>query len=187
MYTELISDPKLYFAFLKFDEELANECWLTPCPHCGDKLNQAHYQRKPRGGPMAPEQATRFSFCCRAKGCRRRTNPPSIRFLGRKVYLGVLVTLMTAMAHGLSASRVAKVHNEIGVSRQTLRRWRRWWLDHVPQTTLWKEARGRFQRPIDSSALPNSLVTYFKFSQMDLEQAIIRLLTFIMPLGTTEK
>jgi hypothetical protein len=27
----------------------------------------------------------RFSFCCAVGGCRKRTTPPSLRFLGRKV------------------------------------------------------------------------------------------------------
>jgi hypothetical protein len=38
----------------------------------------------------------RFSFCCDRDGCRNRATPPSVRFLGRKVYLGAVVMLISA-------------------------------------------------------------------------------------------
>lgn len=183
MYTKLISDPNFYSILLKFDEDLANKCWAKPCSHCGGKLNQAHYLRKPRGGLLAPMEAKRFSFCCRERDCRRRQTAPSIRFLGPKVYLSVLITLITAMTQGDSSSRAAKIFAETGVSRKTLQRWRRWWREHVPTSSFWKEARGRFNRPVETSLLPMSLVNYFETTASDSSKYIIRLLQFIMPLG----
>lgn len=183
MYTKFISDPNTYSLFLKFDEDLALKCWTQPCSHCGGKLNQAHYLRKPRGGPLAPEAAKRFSFCCRESDCRRRQLAPSIRFLGRRVYLSVFVTLITAMSQGITASRAARLYKEIGVSRKTLQRWRRWWRGHVPATVFWKESRGRFINPIDPSSLPNSLVDFFAAIDSDVEIMVIKVLKFIIPLG----
>lgn len=48
---------------------------------------------------------TRLSFCCASEGCRHRTTPPSVHFLGCKSYLGVIVILITALEHGLSLRR----------------------------------------------------------------------------------
>ena len=47
--------------------------------------------------PELEEYAERFSFCCAVDGCRKRATPPSLRFLGRKVYLATVVTLISAM------------------------------------------------------------------------------------------
>jgi len=33
-------------------------------------------------------------FCCAVDGCRSRATPPSLRFLGRKVYLAAIVVLV---------------------------------------------------------------------------------------------
>jgi hypothetical protein len=35
-------------------------------------------------------------------GCRSRTTPPSLRFLGRKVYLATIVVLVSMMQYGVT-------------------------------------------------------------------------------------
>jgi hypothetical protein len=69
------------------------------------------YDRKPRGGPagLGQEYAERFSFCCAVDGCRTRATPPSLRFLGRHVYLATVVTLISAMQLGTTPSRLARL------------------------------------------------------------------------------
>ena len=71
------------------------------------------YGRKPRGlpdgidpGPVLP---VRFSFCCSVDGCRRRHTPPSVRFLGRKVYLSVMVVLLDDHATSADATEPLRV------------------------------------------------------------------------------
>ncbi|HRZ54915.1 MAG TPA: hypothetical protein P5525_05600 [Candidatus Paceibacterota bacterium] len=44
-----------------------------------------------------PRWQVRFSLCCGKEGCRRRNTPPSVRFLGRWVYAGLVVILVAAM------------------------------------------------------------------------------------------
>ena len=58
--------------------------------------------RKPRGRPLGlgPEDDWRLSFCCAVDGCRTRATPPSLRFLGRKVYLATIVVLVAIMREG---------------------------------------------------------------------------------------
>ena len=64
-------------------------------------LHRSDYPRKPRGGPALPaEQERRFSLCCAV--CRRRTTPPSVRFLGPKVYYGAVVILAACLAEGVT-------------------------------------------------------------------------------------
>ena len=89
-------------------------------------MHSARYRRKPRGGPrgLSTQYDQRLSFCCAAEGCRKRTTPPSVRFLGRKVYLGAVVVLVSALRQGPSPTRVGVLHDLFGVGERTLRRWR---------------------------------------------------------------
>ena len=52
-------------------------------------------------------------------GCRRRSTPPSVRFLGRRVYLGVMVILFTALQNGLTEKRRRELVDRLGVPPQT--------------------------------------------------------------------
>jgi hypothetical protein len=183
MYYKLISDPIFFLMLLKFDRNLAIEIHSQCCPYCGGKLDWANYMRQPRGGPETADEYTnlRFSFCCRV--CRQRTMPASLRFLGRRVYFSVVFALITAMSHGVSAKRVAELRQAIGVSRQTLVRWRIWWKETFPQTAFWKEIVGRFARPVDTAKLPGSLIECFEKAYKDLSKAICKFLEFISPLS----
>ena len=51
----------------------------------------------------------RQSVCCAMEGCRRRANPPSLRFLGRQVYFGALVLLLPILMEGPTPRRVARL------------------------------------------------------------------------------
>ena len=86
----LLRDATLYDVLLKVDRDLAAEAKAARCS-CGGTLHSARYPRKPRGGPdpLDPEYGHRLSFCCAVDGCRQRVTPPSVRYLGRRVYLGV--------------------------------------------------------------------------------------------------
>ena len=71
-------------------------------PFCGSPLHDAHYQRKPRGGPHDLQEAfeVRFSLCCGRPGCRRRVLPPSVRFWDRRVYWAPVLLLVSALRQG---------------------------------------------------------------------------------------
>ena len=87
---------------LRLDQDLARTAQEQRCGRCGGRLDRADYARKPRGVPpeLGPEHAVRLSFCCATEGCRRRTTPPSLRFLGRRVFVGAAVVGITALADG---------------------------------------------------------------------------------------
>jgi hypothetical protein len=155
----VLQDPRYFALLLDFDLDLLREAWSEPCRHCGKRLDRGDYERKPRGQPEGklPEGfCTRFSLCCSA--CRRRQMPTSVRFLGRKVYLGVVVVLATAMQEGVSPPRASQLREALGVSRQTLERWRSWWRDSFGAGGFFKGLRGLLREPAAADQLPLSLL-----------------------------
>ena len=111
MYQALLADARFHEQLLVFDRDLAAAARAARCRICGGALHSAPYDRKPRGGPagLGQEYAERFSFCCAVDGCRKRATPPSLRFLGRKVYLATVVTLISAMLLGTTPFRLARL------------------------------------------------------------------------------
>jgi len=97
-----INDSRFYQFLFRIDQDIAAQVRAGGCC-CGGILHSARYPRKPRGirTKMDESYTSRLSFCCAREGCRRRSTPPSVRFLGRKVYLGAVVILVTALEHGL--------------------------------------------------------------------------------------
>lgn len=182
----LFRDATLYAVLLKFDHDLAAEARAARCP-CGGVLHSARYPRKPRGGPdeLGPEYveyATRLSFCCAVDGCRRRVTPPSVRFLGRRVYLGAIVVLATAMRAGPTARRAAQLREWLGVSGRTLARWRQWWRETFVASPFWRGVKGRFAPPVEPRALPASLLE--RFVAAHARDRLVALLRFLAPLTT---
>ena len=78
--------------------------------------------------------------------------------LGRRVYLGAVVVLATAMIGGVTAIRVARLRQWLGISLRTLARWRVWWREMFVASAFWRGARGRFMPPVMTETLPASLL-----------------------------
>lgn len=150
-----------FFARLvEIDARIAHGVARAGCRHCGGRLHQSNYTRKPRGAKVAAagEAFTlRHSLCCGQEGCRKRALPPSLRFLGRRVYLEVVVLLASVFAQLAPALRVAGAAT--GVSKLTLQRWGMWWRSTFPKAGTWVELRARFRPPPpEEELLPKSLV-----------------------------
>jgi hypothetical protein len=183
VWHDLLQDPSLYILLLRIDENLFAEALASGCPHCGAPLHASHYPRKPRGGPaqLPDGYDRRLSACCSRDGCRRRTTPPSVRFLGRRVYLGAMLVLVSAMQQGPNRVRLAKLRELFGVSRWTVCRWRHWWLELFDQTRFWQEHRGLLREPPAQQTLPLSLLDAFIDSE--LRERLVALLRFLSPLS----
>jgi len=120
-----LADQQLLLLQEEIDQDLSEEVRVKGCRRCGvGKLHSARIRRKPRGLPEGRSWDTRLSFCCDQEGCRRRATPPSVRFLGRKVYAGFIVVLLSATRHGLTPDRVRRLREITGADRRTLERWR---------------------------------------------------------------
>jgi hypothetical protein len=165
------------------DDDLAVEAQSGRCPFCGGVLHRAAYPRKPRGGPaVLPDGfARRHSFCCDAEGCRRRVTPPSVRFLGRRVFVGTVVVIAATLRHGLTRARVRRLRDDLGVSRRTLERWRAWWREAFAASPWWRGVRGRFMPPVPTATLPRSLLERFAG---DGHVPLVKLLELLAPITT---
>ena len=181
---KIFADRRLYQFLEKADGEQAETVRLGGCERCGSRLHRADYDRKPRGGPAEVMERwdRRLSFCCEKEGCRKRHTPPSVRFLGRKVYVGVVVVLVAAMLHGPNARRVAQLHAALGVDSRTLKHWRQWWKALFVRTPFWKAHRSRFMPVLDEAVMPFCLVEAFG---ADNRAGVIKLMEFLAPISTT--
>ena len=181
MWHKLLRDARFHEVLLDADREIASETRGKGCPACGGKLHGAVFRRKPRSGVALPaEYDIRFSFCCAEEGCRKRVTPASLRFLGRRVYLGLIVVLAAVLRHGASPTRVGRLRELVGVSRRTVERWCRWWRSEFVETPFWRLAQGRFAEPVANEELPRSLVERFGG---DDERKLVGVLRFLGPLS----
>ena len=173
----LLQDPNFFRLLLRIDEELAGELRAGGCA-CGGVLHSADYPRKPRGclAEVRSQFESRWSFCCNR--CRKRATSMSVRFLGRRVYVALMVVLASAQRAQtrVSATQLALM---LAVSVRTLERWRRWWCGQFPLTALWREGCGRFMPPVATEHLPAGLLERFVGAPAD---QMMRLLVFLAPL-----
>lgn len=184
MYARLLSDTSLYDLLDRIDADLAAAAHATGCPLCDGRLHHADFRRKPRGcrGNLGSSYERRWSFCCARHGCRHRVTPESVRFLGRKVFLGTVVVLLSALRHGVTAVRLGKLRKYIGVSRRTLDRWKRWWQEAFARSPFWRQAMGLFAPPPpETGTLPASLLA--RFAGADSTR-LVAALGFLSPITT---
>lgn len=174
----LLQNPNFFSLLLQIDTHEAAQLQSQHCS-CGAVLHKADYPRKPRGCPpeLRPDFETRFSFCC--SQCRKRTTAVSVRFLGRRLYLGLIVVLMSVRRTTLSASAL-QLADALGVPARTIARWRHWWLQVFPATPLWQASCARFMPPVQTILLPASLIE--RFAGVTAHRAL-NLLAFLRPLS----
>jgi hypothetical protein len=172
-----LADPQLHQLLERVDADLAEEARREGCC-CGGKLHRADYERKARG---VSQWNKRYSFCCDQEDCRRRRTPESVRFLGRKVYAGLIVVLISAMMHGLKPERVRRIREVLKISPSTLKRWRQWWLDNFVRSSFWKAMRARFMPVLCEETLPWSLWLRVELEERD---RLLAVLQFLRPITT---
>lgn len=165
-----------FFLLLRdMDLTLAKEAKDGNCPHCGGILDVSNYVRKPRGLiGTDPCDHIRFSFTCRK--CEKRLTPPSVRFLGRKIYMGLFVVL--AMSEEWLQVTLTKV------CRQTLKRWRGYWNKVLHcSDVFWKGAKSLLPPAFQSSGSPVPILELFLTSHKEEEVAFSKCLNFFSPLS----
>ena len=169
-----LNDPRFFTLLLQIDRDLAATTQAQGC-RCGGVLHRANFPRKPRGCPREarPQCATRFSFCC--ADCRRRRTAPSVRFMGRRVYLMLAMVLASSRLPTRGRCDLLPC-----VSRHTLMRWRRWWQEQFCSSALWRAGQARFMPPVPREAQPTSLLQRFCGGPI---RQVLRLLLFLCPLS----
>ena len=183
MYRNWLLDAKFYLVLERIDADLAAEARAKGCRVCNGVLHSARFPRRPRGGPidLGGGYTWRHSLCCDTERCRKRLTPRSVRFLGRKVYLGGVVVLATALRHGATPVRMEKLRALFGVSAKTMKRWRAFWQETVAASDFWQLAKGRFMPPIAAQTLPMELLARFSGVGM---APLVELLRFVSPITT---
>ena len=174
----LLQDP-VFFRFLKLiDEEFAAETRLGRCRRCNAALHSADFPRKPRGIPasVVDDYSKRLSFTCGR--CDKRATPKSVRFLGRRVY--VAVVLMLASSPG--ATQGQALCDLLTIPQRTVSRWRSWWSRDFVGTAFWQSMRERFSIPVLVERLPQSLLE--RFAGDTCAMRMLQLLRFVAPLST---
>jgi hypothetical protein len=168
---------EFFLSLIEVDEKTARQVVDAGCRWCGGPLHRSDFDRKPRGDLFVEpgvELHRRISYCCGREGCRRRATPPSVIFLGRRVYLGAVV--ITACAFALTCERAAARRTATEVPTRTLRRWARWWREELTATSLFAALRGLLASPIDASRLPCSLLERLAGSAAEQVAALLKLL-----------
>jgi len=173
---------EFFEGLVAIDEAIVERAAEEPCRDCGGPLHRGDYPRKPRGGQLAVATESfgrRFSLCCGREGCRHRATPPSVRFLGRRVYVGAVVIVASVIA--LTTMAASAIVRATGVPARTTRRWLRWW--HGPFTTSvpFVELSARLVPAPDRRRLPAALLERLA---ADRSQAVTRLLTWLAPITT---
>jgi hypothetical protein len=174
---------EFFEGLLAVDEAIVARAAEDPCPDCGGRLHRGDYPRKPRGGLLAASAESfgrRFSLCCGRDGCRRRATPPSVRFLGRRVYVGAVVIVASAIA--VTTMAVSALVRTTGVPARTTRRWLRWW--HGPFTTTrpFAELSARLVPAPERRRLPLALLERLA---ADRPVAVAKLLAWLAPITTS--
>ena len=166
MLPDFPGSDKFWSFLLLVDESEAARVRLLGCRHCGGSLREGSYLRKPRGLPSSlfrgeegEAYRKRRSFCCGC--CRGRTLPPSALYFGRRVYVGPVFLLLSAFLRRGGSRAEAEACARLGVSGETLRRWRVWWRETFAASVFWRAHRGRFLPGLDEGDLPGSLLARF--------------------------
>jgi hypothetical protein len=90
------------------------------------------------------------------------------------VYLGAIVVLATAMQQGVSPWRSRRLRELVGVSAQTLARWRTWWTEAFAESAFWKAAKAAFSPAVTESAVPLAIVDRFVGDEIERVAAMLR-------------
>lgn len=181
MLSEILQKTSIFEILYKIDLKIAEKVKAISCPYCGSPLHYSNYERKPRGGLEAlPDQyRIRFSLCCSHEDCRRRTLPPSTRFMGRKVYwFAVILSVLTRRLNMPDESSAREINENYGPTRETYKRWISFFKNEFPFTRKWKYLRGRIISTVRDDMLPGSLVNYFINRLKSRKEGLIACLKF---------
>ncbi len=167
MFDEIVFGSEFFEGLTAIDAEITARVAAAGCRFCGGRLHRGDYDRKPRGGAMAVAAEAfvrRFSLCCGREGCRRRATPPSVRFLGRRLYVGVTVVIASVIALAVVIASAAQ--RQSGVPARTLRRWLCWWRGPFVETPVFVDVAARIPA-IDRSRMPASILEAMRTSPLE--------------------
>ncbi len=177
MCHDLLRDSSFYALLKRIDQAEAERVRAERCKYCGGPLHSANYHRTLMGLHPVDPLLRRLSFCCAS--CRRRTSPPSVRFLKGRLFPGMTVVLAAALRHGPSRKRIEEVARVTGADRRTIERWCRWWRDTFGRCRFWVQARAQLDHPVPPTELPSGLLDRFAG---ECRERLLNLLRWLLPI-----
>src|SRR6185437_3687874 len=150
---------EFFEVLVAIDAAILERAAAERCRDCGGPLHRGDYPRKPRGGLWSPAAGAfdrRFSLCCGREGCRHRATPPSVRFLGGRVYVGAVVIVASVLA--LAARSAGAAQRATGIAARTTRRWLRWWRGPFTTSAPFVELSARLVPSVARGTLPSSIL-----------------------------
>ena len=166
-----IPDSNFFHLLDTEDARVAAAVKAAGCPDCGGRLDQANYPRKPRGGDLGAAGEIfelRRSLCCARDGCRHRRTPPSLVFLGRRVYLAITVVMTTWRSVTVTSP-----------PRRTVARWRAWLA--ALRDTWWTEIRGRLWPAVEPGEVLPAVLIDRLLPRLSLADALVMTLRMLTP------
>lgn len=181
MFDQVELGSEFFEGLVAIDEAIVAKVAARACEECGGRLHRGDYPRKPRGGLVAVAAEAfdrRFSLCCGRDGCRRRATPPSVRFLGRRVYVGAVIIIASVVALAASASAARRA---TGIAPRTMRRWGRWWREVFPTTGVFVAVAARLVM-FERREMPTSILERLVGDEV---VRVRTMLGWLAPLSTT--
>jgi hypothetical protein len=178
---------KFHALLFELDQRATERVRAAGCQRCGGPLYAAHYARKPRGLTGEASEMGRYdkrlSLCCGREGCRARATPPSVRFLGRRVYSAIAVLVLSLRGEErVQAQQASNVERSAQApSWLTRRRWRWWWCSGLLVLPWFAALRGHLSVSLDAQQSPECLLSQFTGS---IHERCRRLLVLLSPLTT---
>jgi hypothetical protein len=182
MFDPMGLEREFFEKLVAIDTAIVETASAQPCRDCGGPLHRGDYPRKPRGGLLGTATEgfeLRFSLCCGREGCRHRATPPSVRFLGRRVYFGAVVIVASAVFLAMATAREAA--RTTGVPPRTARRWLRWWRGPFTATASFVALAARLVPAPDRRRFPTSLLERLAIGPAD---GVAKLLVALAPITT---
>ena len=187
MLPEFIQKANVYKLLFFIDCDFSDSVKSQGCPVCNGVLHQADYPRKPRGPfkNIPDEYQKRHSLCCSSESCRKRSLPPSCRFMGRKVYFWPVILIVMALRqnreNSYSAGKLMRLFN---ISRNTLKRWFTFFKECFPLLPKWQRIRGLIPANISNDEIPGRLLhAYLEHFNGDGLHALIQCLIVLESQG----
>jgi hypothetical protein len=183
MFDEIEFEIEFFEGLERVDAAIVASVAVGGCARCGGRLDRGDYARKPRGGLFAvagEASVRRYSLCCSREGCRKRATPPSVRFLGRRVYLGAAVVVASVFAMRFKAARA--IRRAAGIPARTTRRWLSWWRGAFTATGVFVALSSRLVPAVSKDDLPLSVLQRISGCPIDRVRCLLERLS---PLTTS--
>lgn len=186
MLPELLQKANLYELLFLIDCDFSEAVKTQGCQFCNGVLHQADYPRKPRGFLKNLPEAyqKRHSLCCGCENCRKRSQPPSCRFYGRKVYFWPVILIVMALRQNKENSHsTGMLMRTFNISRNTLKRWFQFFKDCFPLLPQWQRIRGFIPTSISNHEIPGSLLNFYLKRYNDKEMEALLQCLIVLTFG----